>query len=143
MNLELLNPQRFGCNGRLTCESDCYGLGIVIHVAQRIHYDRPSFVHPQVLTGRRQFHRIFGCTPMPAMHRGEHSEKPFDISLSAPPRHFFGSVQSLWSGSHSSPTARRLLEHLSTACLTWIPPAYPIVRVDASSVTNSDSSDSL
>jgi len=31
MSPELLDPPRFGSNGRPTCESDCYALGMVIY----------------------------------------------------------------------------------------------------------------
>jgi len=31
MSPELLDPQRFGSDGRPTRESDCYALGIVVH----------------------------------------------------------------------------------------------------------------
>jgi len=126
---ELLDPQCFGCNCCPTCESGYYALGMVIYVGQRIHYDRPSLINPQVLTGRRPFHRIFGCTPVPVVPRVKHSEKPFDIQSLGPSETFLGSVQSCCSGSHPNrPTPRRLLEYLSTACLIWIPPACPIIQ---------------
>jgi len=31
MGPELLDPERFGSNGRPTCESDCYALGMVVY----------------------------------------------------------------------------------------------------------------
>lgn len=35
---ELMDPARFNSNGRLTCESDCYALGMMIHeVGQLLH----------------------------------------------------------------------------------------------------------
>lgn len=38
MSPELLDPPRFGSNGRPTCESDCYALGMVIYeVSLQVH----------------------------------------------------------------------------------------------------------
>ena len=84
MGPELLDPRSFGCSGRPTCEFGYYVLGMVICAGQRIHYDRPSLINPQVLTGRRKFHRILSCTPVPAVPRVEHLEKPFDIQTFGP-----------------------------------------------------------
>ena len=48
-------------------------------VGRYIHYNGPAFIRPQVLTSHRPFHRIFACTPVPAMLRGERAEKAFDV----------------------------------------------------------------
>ena len=37
MSPELLDPPRFGSNGRPTRESDCYALGMVIYEVSRLH----------------------------------------------------------------------------------------------------------
>jgi len=122
---ESSDPQRFGCDGRPTCGSDCYALGMVIYVGQCVHHDSPSFIHPRVLTCCRPFHHTFRCIPMSTILRGERPSKPFGTRSPGFSEIFLGSVQSCRSGSHSSwPTARRLLEHLSRARYTRrIPPS--------------------
>ena len=54
-------------------------------------------------------------------------------------------TKSCWSKSSlGRPTARRLLDYLSTASLGWVPPpVYPMIVIDAFNVAGSDSSGSL
>ena len=40
MSPELLDPQRFGSKYRLTRQSDCYALGMVIYEVSRLHSSR-------------------------------------------------------------------------------------------------------
>ena len=37
MSPELLDPTHFGSEGRPTCESDCYALGMVIYEVSEFH----------------------------------------------------------------------------------------------------------
>ena len=46
MSPELLDPPRFGSNGRPTRESDCYALGMVIYEVSSIRSSRTSLIHP-------------------------------------------------------------------------------------------------
>ena len=50
MGPELLDPKRFNSNGRLTRESDCYALGMVVYEVKlsSLTYISPSFLpHPR------------------------------------------------------------------------------------------------
>ena len=45
---ELLDPPRFGTNGRPTRESDCYALGMTVYEVGLLHSSHsPSFTHPR------------------------------------------------------------------------------------------------
>ena len=145
MSPELLDPERFGSGGRPTCESDCYALGMVIYEVSWLHSLRWPFIHPsQVLTGLRPFHRLHGYTPVAAVLRGERPEKPLEAESLCFSHELWGLVQSCWNESSSArPTARVLLNHLSSIFLTWIPaPVYPAGMTDASG-TDTDSSGSF
>ncbi|KAF9651759.1 kinase-like protein [Thelephora ganbajun] len=126
MSPELLDPQRFGSNGRPTCESDCYALGMVIY---------------EVLTGLRPFHHLNAYPPVFAVLRGERPGKPLDAESLGFSDTLWELVQSYWSESSSArPTPQRLLDYLSDPSLTWVPPlVYPANGID----TNSDVSSSL
>ena len=78
---------------------------------------------------------------MPAVLRGERPEQPLNAKSLGFSDALWGLVQSYWNESSSTrPNAQLLLDHLSTAALTWVPPpVYPSVWID----TDSDSSDSL
>lgn len=79
---ELLDPSRFGSNGRSTRESDCYALGMVIYEVGWRRSSRLSFIHPsKVLTGFRPFHRLHAYEPVTAVLRGQRPEKPLDVEL--------------------------------------------------------------
>ena len=45
MSPELLDPSRFGSNGRPTRESDCYALGMVIYEVSWLHSSGRPFVY--------------------------------------------------------------------------------------------------
>jgi hypothetical protein len=48
MSPELLDPSSFGSNGRLTRESDCYALGLVIYEVSQLHKQGGrSLTHPR------------------------------------------------------------------------------------------------
>ena len=102
----------------------------------------PRSHHTQVLTGLRPFHHILACTPVPAILRGERPTKPLDAETLGFSDTLWGLVQSCWSESSSTrPTAQRLLNYLSFAALTWVPPPiYPTTVVDGKGITDSDSS---
>lgn len=144
MSPELLNPPRFGFNGRPTCESDCYALGMVVYEVSRsaCSLQSPSFTRSQVLTGLQPFHHRFACTAMLAILGGERPERPPDAESLGFSDTLWGLAQSCWSESTSArPTAQRLFEYLSPASLGWVPPAiYPVIRVNAFGVVGSDSS---
>jgi len=46
MSPELLDPQRFGSNGRPTRESDRYAVGMVIYEVSCLRMSRPALIHP-------------------------------------------------------------------------------------------------
>ena len=79
---------------------------------------------------------------MLAVLRGERPGKPLDAESLGFSDALWELVQLCWSESSSTrPTAQRLLDHLSIASPTWVPPpVYPIVAIDTPSTTNSDSS---
>ncbi|KAF9778179.1 kinase-like domain-containing protein [Thelephora terrestris] len=125
MSPELLDPSRFGANGRPTRESDCYALGMVIY---------------EVLTGLRPFHHLIAPTPVPAVMRGERPIKPFDAESLGFSDTLWRLVQSCWGESSADrPTVRELLDCVSPASYTWTPPpVYPVI-VTSSSTAGSDS----
>jgi len=142
---ELLEPSRFGSNGRPTRESDCYALGMVIYEVGLLHSLRPSLIHiSQVLTGLRPFHRLCAYEPIPAILRGQRPEKPIGAESLGLSCDLWGLVQLCWSESSSiRPTAQRLFVHLSPASLAWAPPPmYPANEIDGFGITDSDSSGS-
>jgi len=146
MSPELLDPECFGSSGRPTRESDCYALGMMIYEVSWIHSWRWSLIHPfQVLTGLQPFRRPHGYTPVPAVLRGERPEKPLDAGSLGFSHELWGLVQLCWSTSSSArPTARVLLDYLSSASLTWILAlVYPGCGIISSGTTDSDSSGSL
>ena len=146
MSPELLEPSRFGSDGRPTRESDCYALGMVVYEVSGLRSSRWTLlIHPsQVLTGLRPFHRLCSYEPVPAVLRGERPEKPFDAESLGFSRTLWELVQLCWSESSSvRPTARQLLDDLSTASLTWTPPPLYPIEADSEGITDSDSSGSL
>ena len=84
-------------------------------------------------------------SPVTAVVRGERPEKPLDAESLGFHETLWELVQLCWSESSSKrPTALRLLEYLSPASLTWVPPpVYPAVVSDGSNTTDSDPSSSL
>jgi serine/threonine protein kinase len=143
MSPELLDPQRFGSDGRLTRESDCYALGMVIYEVSRLHRcSRWSFAHPsQVLTGLRPFHHVIAFTPVLAIMEGDRPRKPLYPESLGFSDALWELTQSCWSESASTrPTARQLFDYLSPASLTWVPPlVYPAVVGGTPSVADVDS----
>jgi len=86
--------------------------------------------------------------PLPAalaVLRGERPERPVDAESLGFSDTLWELVQLCWSESNSTrPTARQLLDYLSPASRTWVPPpVYPVIVADTFSVAYSDSSDSL
>jgi len=129
---ELLDPPRFGSDGRPTRESDCYALGMVIYEVGWLHSPRVPLIHPsQVLTGFRPFHRLYTFQPVPAVLRGERPERPLDAESLGFSHELWGLVQLCWSESSSTrPTAQRLFNHLSSASHSWVPPlVYPVIDI--------------
>ncbi|KAF9778166.1 kinase-like domain-containing protein [Thelephora terrestris] len=126
MSPELLDPSRFGSDGRPTRESDCYALGMVIY---------------EVLTGLRPFHYLIAPTPVPAVMRGERPIKPISANSLGLTETIWELVELCWSESSlTRPTAQQLLDCISSASLTWAPPlVYPAARVDFSSIVDPDS----
>lgn len=143
MSPELLHSPP-GSDGRPTCESDCYALGMVIY---EVSWSRPppvTLAYPsQVLTGLRPFHHLYVDKQiLLAIIRGERPEKPLDAESLGLSDALWGLLQSCWSESSSArPTAQRLLCYLSSAAPTWVSPlVYPTIETD---VNNSDSSGSF
>jgi len=146
MSPELLDPTHFGSNGRLTRESDCYALGMVVYEVSQLYSPHRSFIYPsKVLTGLLPFHHLHAFAPVTAVLRGKRPEKPDDAKSLGFSKTLWGLVKSCWRESISDrPTARQLLDCLSVDSLAWVPPpVYPITVVGASSVADSDSSSSL
>jgi len=144
MSPELLDPPRFGSNGRPTRESDCYALGMVVYEVSGLHLTRWSIIYSsQVLTGLRPFHYLPAYTPVSVVLRGERPEKPHEAESLGFSHTLWGLVQSCWSESSSTrPTAQELCDCLSPASLAWDPPPNYPVRIDAEDVDDSDSSES-
>ena len=143
---ELLDPSRFGSNGRPTPESDCYALGMVIYEVGWLRSLRLSLIYPsQVLTGLRPFHRLCSYEPVAAILKGQRPDKPIDAESLGLSCDLWGLVQLCWAESISTrPTAQRLFVHLSQGSLGWAPPqVYPANEIDAFGITDSDSSGSL
>jgi len=146
MSPELLSPPAFGSSGYPTRGSDCYALGMVIYEVSSVHSSRYSLIYPsQVLTGLRPFHHISSLVAAVAVLRGERPERPVNAESLGFSDTLWELVQSCWSETGSTrPTARQLLDYLSPASRTWIPPpVYPAIVIDAFSITYSDSSSSL
>jgi serine/threonine protein kinase len=146
MSPELLDPQRFGSKSRLTRESDCYALGMVIYEVSSLHSSRWPRIYPsQVLTGLRPFYHLCGYAPVLAVARGERPDKPLDAESLGLSHTLWGLVQSCWSESSSArPTARQLFDYLLPASRTWVPsPVYPTTEISPFNTTDSDSSSSL
>jgi len=145
MGPELLDPPRFGSNGRPTCESDCYALGMTIYeVSVRAHSTRRSFTHSshQVLTGLRPFHNLLAYRPVSTVLGGGRPEKPREAESLGFSHTLWGLVQSCWSASGPTrPTAQQLFDHISPASLAWVPPPKYPARIDAEDVNDSGSSE--
>lgn len=144
MSPELLDPLRFGSDGRPTCQSDCYALGMVIY---EVGWKFRLLIYPfayrfQVLTGLRPFHHIIACTPVPAVMRGDRPRKPLDAGSLGLSDALWELVRLCWSESSSArPTARQLLDFFSSASLTWDPPpVYPVVVVHPSNSESEETS---
>jgi serine/threonine protein kinase len=145
MSPELLDPKGFNSNGRSTRESDCYALGMVIYEVSWSHSSRCALTHTsQVLTGLRPFHDMRHLTFIPPVLRGERPEKPPQAESLGFSDTIWELLQSCWSEDISArPTARVLLDHLSIASPTWLPPTvYPAMVDDAISTADSDLSSS-
>ena len=139
---ELLDPPRFGSNGRSTRESDRYALGMVIFEVGWLHFPLWFLIHPfQVLTGLQPFHRLHKFEPIPAVLRGDRPEKPRDAESLGFSSELWELVQLCWSESSSArPTAKQLWDYLSLASLTWVPPqVYPANGTDAPDTADTDS----
>ena len=146
MSPELLFPLRIGSDGCPTRESDCYALAMVIYEVSWVHSLRWLLTYQsQVLTGLQPFHHMFAYTVVSAVLRGERPEKPLDAESLGFSDALWELIELCWSESISvRPTAQMLLDFLSSASLTWVPPSvYPSIAIDTLSITYSDSSDSL
>ena len=142
MSPELLDPQRFESGGRPTRESDCYALGMVIYEVGWLYSPQWPLIHTsQVLTGLRPFHRLRGYTPVAAVLKGERPEKPVDADALGFSQTLWGLVQLCWNESSSArPTARQLLDYLSSAFPTWVPAQVYPAGETGDSGADSDSS---
>ena len=79
MSPELLDTSRFGSKARLTRESDCYALGMVIYEVGRLYSPEWPITNLfQVLTGLQPFHHLHSYPLMLAIAGGECPEKPRD-----------------------------------------------------------------
>ena len=146
MSPELLYPERFGSNGRLTRASDCYALGMVIYEVGWLYSSRCSLTHvSQVLTGLQPFHRLTACAVVVVVMEGKRPERPLEAKSVGFSSTLWELVGLCWKESSSArPTAKQLLDHLSAASPDWIPPpVYPIDETDAPESTDLDSSGSL
>ena len=143
MSPELLHSKMHGTKCRLTRESDCYALGMVIYEVRWLHSPQRSLVYPpQLLTGLKPFYHMPDLTfILPVLNRGEHPNRPLHAQTLGFSDALWELVMLCWSRTSSSrPTARKLLDCLSRASPNWVPPAeYPIPATDASSTTDSES----
>ena len=117
MSPELLDPKRFGSNGRPTRASDCYAFGMVIYEVSGLYSKGRCLIHmSQVLTGLRPFHHLLAFAPIPAVLEGERPEKPREAESLGFSCQLWELVQSCWSESgQARPTAQQLFDHLSSA----------------------------
>ena len=85
---------------------------------------------------------MFVYTPVPAVLRGERPKKPFDAESLGLSDALWWLVQSCWSESSSDrPTVQQLLDYLSSAAPSWVPPpAYPATMIDTDEMTSLNSS---
>ena len=145
MSPELLDPRRFGSDGRPTRASDCYALGMVIYEVSRLHPKGRSPIYlSQVLTGLRPFHHLHAYAPIPAVLEGERPEKPREAESLGFSYQLWELVQSCWSESGPArPTAQQVFDHLSSASPSWTPrlPEHP-VRIDVGEVSDPSSPES-
>ena len=143
MSPELLRSKMYGTKCRLTRESDCYALGMVIYEVSLLHSSRRSLIHTlQVLTGLKPFHDMPGLTfILPVLNRGGHPIKPLHAETLGFSEALWELVTLCWShASASRPTARKLLDYLSSASYNWVPPGdYPVPVTEASSSIDSES----
>ena len=145
MSPELLHSKLYGTKCRLTRESDCYALGMVIYEVSGLHSSRQFFVYPlQVLTGLKPFHDMPHLTFIPPVLRGARPDKPLHAGALGFSDALWELLELCWSRTRSSrPTAGELLDYLSSASPDWVPPAeYPVPVTETSSITYSDSSGS-
>lgn len=145
MSPELLDPERFNSNGRLTCESDCYALGMVVYEVKQLCLTHSTLIHPsQVLTGLPPFYHMRAFSPVTAVViDGKRPEKPPDSRSLGFSDTLWELVQLCWNQSTSiRPTAWKLFSGLSSAAPTWVPPpVYPIeVCPDDTAASSSSSS---
>ena len=145
MSPELLDPENFGSRGRLTRGSDCYALGMVIYEVSPFHsFRRPLICALQVLTGLKPFYNMVDFACVLAVVRGRRPSKPPHAESLGFSDTLWALTQSCWSETTSTrPTARQLLDCLSLASPTWVPPAvYPVVAGDPPSIVDSESTNS-
>ena len=145
MSPELLDPKSFGSDGRLTRESDCYALGMVVYEVSLLHSSLRFLVHTfQVLTGLKPFYNMPGPTCILAVVRGERPPRPSLAESLGFSDTLWGLTQSCWSETTSTrPTALQLFDCISLASPTWAPPeVYPVTVVNPSSTADSESTDS-
>ena len=145
---ELLDPSRFDSDGRLTRESDCYALGMVVYEVGWLDSSRWSLIHhSQVLTGLRPFCRlhIHEAVVMLNVLRGERPEKPHGAESLGFSDELWGLVRLCWSESSSTrPTAQQLFHCLSSASANWAPPpVYPDDGTGAPATADLDPSSPL
>ena len=145
MSPELLDPRRFGSNGRPTRASDCYALGMLIYEVSWLYSKgRPHIYPSQVLTGLRPFHHLHAYAPIAAVLEGERPEKPREAESLGFSCRLWELVQSCWDESGPArPTAQQLVDHLYSASPSWVPPLpeHP-VRTDVGEVSDPSSSES-
>ena len=140
MSLELLRPKSDGTKCRLTRESDCYALGMVIYEVGLLHSSRRSLIDTfKVLTGAKPFYNMSNPACVLAVVSGKRPPKPPHAESLGFSDILWGLTQSYWSETTlTRPTARQLLGCLSLASPTWAPPeVYPVV------VDPSDSEDTF
>ena len=141
MSPELLDSSRTSSDGRPTRESDCYALGMVIYEVNKLHLSLRSLIdQSQVLTGLHPFYHLPGYSGLLVVARGGRPGKPVDARSLGFSDKLWDLVQLCWSElSSSRPTAQRLLDHLTDASPTWVPPpVYPTAGIADPSVTDTD-----
>jgi len=126
MSPELLDPDRFGSDGRPTKESDCYALGMVIL---------------EVLSGETPFPCDNGLVVMRKVIEGRCPERPQGAGGAWFTDDLWEALERCWSPQPKNrPTVRAMLERLERGSAVWqplLPSSDDEVQTDSDDESNS------